>query len=366
MKTDPLKICVERVKEDYNPRAYVKKGCSLLVGWLEHLTNDTKKIIVDILKSSCVLDDWHGVSNAEFLKVCKKILPYWEKCFLPTIKKVSVDFNQGLDSRLAIKNNTMDLLAQLPVKPVRIAFDHWNLRDVYENSIRAAAKAGFKQMSNYILYNFHDTPEELYWRLRLNVALCEELDISIYSFPMKYHPIQDPKYFSNRDYLGNHWCRKYIRFVQMVLNSTMGKVGRGKSFFLKAFGESTEQFRELLLMPEYIIRNRFDCEDTGETGRWQEAFYALDDHDILEFKERLLYNDFKIRDENRESKNLRQLLAFYQHPFPTITRISEQRRKELVCDFDNKWKDRSARLSEEDIRKDEESGRHWPYRIGEN
>ena len=55
--------------------------------------------------------------------------------------------------------------------------------------------------------------------------LCEELNISIYSFPMKYHPIEDPDYFSNRDYIGAKSNRKFIRTIQAVLNSTKGKVG---------------------------------------------------------------------------------------------------------------------------------------------
>ena len=361
--SDQLKICAARIKEDYNPRAYVKKGCSILLSWVERLASDTQKRVLDILLPAGILEDWHGVSNAVFLKVYAEILPYWEKSYSSSVKKVLVDFNQGLDSRLALKSDTMELLAQLPVRPVRIAFDHWNLRKEYENSIEAAAKVGFKQMSNYILYNFHDTPEELYWRLRLNVALCEELNVSIYSFPMKYHPIKDPAYFSNRDFLGEHWCRKYIRFVQLVLNSTMGKVGRGKTFFLKAFGESTEAFREMLLMPEYIIRNRFDCEACGETDKWRDALYSLSDSDIAQFKERLIYNDFKILDENRESKALRRLLAFYQTPSPEIAKISDERRKELVEAFDKKWRDHSARLTEEDICNAVNSGNNWPYQI---
>ena len=47
--------------------------------------------------------------------------------------------------------------------------------------------------------------------------LCEELGASIYSFPMKYHPINDKEFFMNRDYIGKFWNRKFIRAVQAVL-----------------------------------------------------------------------------------------------------------------------------------------------------
>lgn len=67
----------------------------------------------------------------------------------------------------------------------------------------------------------------------MNVNLCDELGANIYSFPMKYHPIDDPDYFRNRDFIGKHWNRKFIRAVQAILNSTKGKVGRGRDFLKK-------------------------------------------------------------------------------------------------------------------------------------
>ena len=178
---------------------------------------------------------------------------------------------------------------------------------------------------------------------------------------MKYHPISDPKYFSNRDYLGEHWCRKYIRFVQLVLNATMGKVGRGKTFFLKAFGETTSEFRELLLMPEYMIRNRFDCEACGETKRWKEALANLDESNLRQFRRLLFENDFKVRDEGRCSSGLQRLLAFYQSPHKIVPRIAEEQRKRMVGEFDEKWRDRSARLSEKDIL--DEAKSNWFFRL---
>ena len=354
-RSDELAICAARIKDGYNPRAFVKKGCLILSEWVKHLTGDCKLDAEKLLLEQGVLGDWHGVESSTFLNVYEQILPMWKKTWRNTEKSVTVDFNQGLDSRLGVKKETMVLLSQIPVRPVRIAFDHWNLRKIYEASIRAAAEAGFRNMSNYILYNFHDTPEELYWRLRLNIALCEELDVPIYSFPMKYHPISDPDYFSNRDYLGEHWCRKYVRFVQLVLNATMGKVGRGKTFFLKAFGETTAEFRELLLMPEYMVRNRLDCEACGETERWRAALFSLDELDLTEFKRRIHYNDFIVRDEGSCSTRLQRLLGFYQLPHRTVPQLSEEQRKQMVLEFAEKWRDRSARLSESDIAHDAET-----------
>jgi len=135
-----------------------------------------------------------------------------------------------------------------------------------------------------LLYNYKDKPIDLYNRLKINVDLCEELEINIYSFPMKYHPItkktnDTEDYSHNRDYIGKHWNRKYIRAVQAVLNSTKGKIGRGKSFFYEAFGHSEEEFFELLEMPETFIIYRFFFKWLGEekkhpasTLNWRECF----------------------------------------------------------------------------------------------
>lgn len=48
----------------------------------------------------------------------------------PSKRKRIVDFNQGIDSRLITEANIMKL-SEVNIQPLRIAFDHWNLRDIY-------------------------------------------------------------------------------------------------------------------------------------------------------------------------------------------------------------------------------------------
>lgn len=132
----------------------------------------------------------------------------------------------------------MRLLSKIAIQPLRIAFDHWSLRDIYINAIRLSAKYKIRNLSNYLLYNFEDKPEDLWNRLELNIKLCEEFDLIIYSFPMRYSPINDEqKLYQTRKYIGKNWNRKYIRAIQLILNSTKGKVGRNRSFFERAFGK---------------------------------------------------------------------------------------------------------------------------------
>lgn len=208
--------------------------------------------VYDLLESNNLLETYTAKKEA-ILATYETLKPYFDEIYSKKRPhKRYVDFNQGIDSRL-ITDENMEKLFKIPIRPVRIAFDHWELHEIYEKSIRTAVKHGHTNLSNYVLYNFKDKPVELYKRLRLNVDLCEELGVSIYSFPMKYHPIEDPEYFSNRDYLGEHWNRKFIRTIQAVLNSTKGKVGKGLSFFKKAFGADEEEFEKLLYMPEAMI-----------------------------------------------------------------------------------------------------------------
>ncbi len=114
----------------------------------------------------------------------------------------------------------MALLSRLPIKPMRIAFDHIALRDIYENAIRLADKYGVRTLSNYILFNYQDKPEHLWERLEINLQLNSELQSTVYSFPMKYIPLYGED-ATNRKFLGTHWNRKYIRSIQCILNATI-------------------------------------------------------------------------------------------------------------------------------------------------
>ena len=211
----------------------------------------------------------------------QEIKDLYDKHFKPSTVKRYVDFNQGVDARL-FDERKVELLSSIAIRPLRVAFDDLKTLPAYEKAIRMSAKAGIKDFSNYLLYNFKDKPIELYQRLKINVDLCEELKVSIYSFPMKYHPIRKGKddevdLSHNRDYIGVHWNRKYIRAVQAILNSTKGKIGRGKSFFLEAFGSNEEEYMDLLEMPETFILYRFFfkwLDETHTTGvkHWKDCW----------------------------------------------------------------------------------------------
>ena len=167
--------------------------------------------------------------------------------------KRRVDFNQGVDARLLSKNPMLlKELATISIDPLRIAFDHLGLKKPYEQSIREAAHYGITSLSNYMLYNFHDTPEDLYQRFMLNIELNSELNIRIWSFPMRYQPVD----LKDRSFVGKNWNRYFLRSFQIMLQATHGVVTGSPDFFNVAFGPSVDAFKELLMMPHEFIYGR--------------------------------------------------------------------------------------------------------------
>lgn len=227
-------------------------------------------------------------------------------------KKRYVDFNQGLDARLIAGNpQLMEILSRVAIKPIRIAFDHAEPEfvNIYLKAMDLAAQYNISNASNYILYNFNDTPADLYNRLKINVELNDKYEKSglktrIWSFPMRYSPLFG-EHAKDRKYVGKNWTRKQIRGVQCILNATHGIVGPKHSFFDRAFGATLEEFELLLWMPEDYIIYRKKNEENGNTDKWVKDFQKLSATEFAEFKRIIGVNDFKnLFCENLNVKNM--------------------------------------------------------------
>lgn len=225
-------------------------------------------------------------------------------------KKRFVDFNQGIDARLLTKER-LKLISEISINPLRIAFDDIKFKENYIEKVRLASSYGIKILSNYILFNYQDNPEDFYERLKINIDLNEEFNASgsqtrIWSFPMRYTPIKGPM-AKSRGFIGENWNKKYLRGIQCILLATHGVVGPRRKFFEKAFGIDVDDFKRILMLPEdfIILRNKFDLSLEMDTLNQYYNLLTKEEKEVLEVLIR--NNDFHYNIDNYKISRMLEL-----------------------------------------------------------
>lgn len=191
-----------------------------------------------------------------------------------------IDFNQGLDASFLTEEN-MRLLAKLNIKPMRIAFDRVGEKDEYLRALKIAKKYGVRVFSNYMLYNYQDTPKGLYERLIVNINLNRRWrnkkgkpTASIYSYPMRYAPIDNtdsptaisqengicvpamPVDNQNGTYNGIFWTKRFVRNIEIMKGAAHGSISPTPSLARRTIGNTFKEFVANLYMPEELLRYR--------------------------------------------------------------------------------------------------------------
>jgi hypothetical protein len=270
-------------------------------------------------KKDLMLLDNNVVASARFKEVIAEIrdLGFTPGAKLPRGKipvQRRVDFNQGMDARILSEDRAcLRELATICIKPLRIAFDDLSFREPYEAAIRYANEVGLTELSNYLLYNYNESPADLYERMVLNVALNEELDIRIWSFPMRYQPTN----LADRSHVGKHWTRYQLRSLQLILQATHGVVSGNPSFFNRAFGSDDSAFKELLLRPHHFIFNREWFESSEGKPVFEEyraAMRRLSQADRVELLSLLSSCDpreFRLLPKKTANRRLRNVIQYY-------------------------------------------------------
>ena len=221
--------------------------------------------------------------------------------------KRTVDFNQGIDARL-IDRDTAKLLSTICLSPIRLAFDHDAVEDDYRQAIGYLAEAGFSAYTNYVMFNYNDSPASFYHRLKVNTELSVKHGIRVTGFPMKYVPIDDV----TRRHISSEWRWRYLRGIQCILNATHGMVSPNPVFFEAAFGRSAEEFIEIASMPDRYIINRKQHHD-NEAAAWKSLFRSLSPEEHEEFQSALvaLNTSRNRRAELAKHRRYRELLEHY-------------------------------------------------------
>lgn len=174
-------------------------------------------------------NNWFAKDPEDFKSDVEKI-----KRLVSDEKITWFDFNQGLDARL-LTDEIADMLEGLPMDPVRFAFDGLHEDGHYQRAIERMTARGFRNFLGYVLYNFMDTPQDFYYRLREAVRLQTELrpqlsgprHLQVQSFPMKYQPILD---VNSRNYTGKHWTPQKLKGFNAI-----------RSYFSAGWGTITAQ-----------------------------------------------------------------------------------------------------------------------------
>jgi hypothetical protein len=270
-------------------------------------------------KKDLTLMDNNVVASANFKNIIAEIRDLgFEKG--ATIKrrvpvKRRMDFNQGVDARILCKDEMyLREMSSICIKPLRIAFDHIGVRQPYEKAIRYANQFGLNDLSNYMLYNFHDTPEDLYERMKLNIDLNVSLGTRIFSFPMRYQPTD----LKDRSHVGKNWNGYYLRSMQIILQATHGIVSGSPDFFGRAFGHSPDEFEMLLSRPEKYIFNRAYFEELDGKSEFEEfeaEFGKLSDADRRELVSLLSStkpSQFKTLRDKTSNSAVRSILQWYE------------------------------------------------------
>lgn len=253
-----------------------------------------KEILAEIKSSNTPYQ-----SILRYKDILTEILGHYHK---PVGRRRCVDFNQGMDARQLNEDN-MKILSRIPIEPFRLAFDSIKYTGIYSKALKIAAQYGVNSFSNYILYNFEDRPEELRERLKVNIELAKKLNVKIFSFPMKYAPIDR----TDRKFVGKYWNKQYLSNIYAILNVTKGIVADGESFFNKAFGATIEEYFEILSMPRDFVTYRSYYENNGLTVQWLNKFRNLS---RLERQE--LISVLSEEQVLPESKAVKEMLSYYE------------------------------------------------------
>ncbi|MCS5421724.1 MULTISPECIES: radical SAM protein [Psychrilyobacter] len=276
-KPNYSKEVLKRIKrrEAISKLAYrkdIEKDIILLIDEIKKIKvkKDIEKTLEEF-KQNIILEETLG-SKLKFIKQNIALLDHFYEKEKRQNKLVRyVDFNQGTDARL-LTEEKMSYLSQIDIRPYRIAFDDIKLKNIYLKAMKIAASFGIKHFSNYILFNYQDTPKEFWDRLKLNIDLAEEIGAKdLFSFPMKYAPIEN----TDRKFIGKSWDKKTISSIYAILNAKKGIVPRNKNYFKNAFGETKEEFLKILSYPRDFIIYRNYFRDLGFTKKWEELFLTL-------------------------------------------------------------------------------------------
>ena len=285
--------------------AYASRGCTLKCAWCGvPKIEPTFSGYIDIKETVRTLRAEHGdfsllrlmdnniIASKQLTQIVDDLLDLGygrgETTDAKRPRQRIVDFNQGLDATY-FNPETVGLVSKLNIKPMRIAFDRANDHKAYINALELSHAAGITEFSNYMLYNWKDSPRDLYDRLVINMEMNEKWAAAgnghstgtIYCYPMRFAPINNksgkqenrqremnwPDPAPDRDWAVDPvWTPRFVRNVEVMKGAANGAISPTPKLARRTVGHSFREFLLNLYMPEEMLRNRSRYEKTIHDG----------------------------------------------------------------------------------------------------
>jgi len=170
-----------------------------------------------------------------------------------------IDFNQSLDCR-KMDEDIAKRLKGLNINPMRFSFDHLGQDKFAQNAIKLSKKYGFAKIHIDVLYNWTDTIEDFYYRLK---EICR---LGASAILMKYAPIHE----INRDYVGENWTKKERNAVNKINPYPYGQISsKSKEEFEYFFGKNWKEFKKLLNYPNIKKLNKLKFAKMNKEKIWK-------------------------------------------------------------------------------------------------
>ena len=174
--------------------------------------------------------------------------PNWKSLVSSVMEMgIEVDFNQGLDASF-VTQEVAETLSKMKMPCVRLSYDYKGKGKYVKKAIELITSRGIRgrEIFVYVLYNFNDTPDDFYERVR---------DVLIWGavvFPMRFEPLDS---MARNKYISPSWDKNRLEMVEKV-RRVLGFSGTlpPYSYLVKRFSEATgfdEAFRE----PERLFDN---------------------------------------------------------------------------------------------------------------
>ena len=124
---------------------------------------------------------------------------------------VEVDFNQGLDARL-VTEEVAEALKGLKLPTIRLAYDFPAMEKAVKKAVMHLKGTGltnrrFRHICCYVLYNYKDTPADLFKRV------SDLLAWGVSAYPMRYQPLNGEYAFEKDSYIAPTWTKEELEMV---------------------------------------------------------------------------------------------------------------------------------------------------------